>query len=400
MPRTAQEQRDSIASSPAQQRSATESRRTVIHRIIRWLLPAAVVVGASVFGFQIGSLRHQLAQTPALVVSQRSLDFGEAWAQAAFRWTLPITNTTGREIEIRENRSSCRCTAVEPSHLVIPPGQTRTVTLTLDLMPKTQEEASQPVRNLSVTLTPQVPSVPERFRWELHGRIRNPLSVSPRALSVEVVRGTGLQWRDVKVTPEIPLSELQATANSSVLHPEVEHPSDAKEPFVLHVGVVPTSTTGRHELKVVLKPVAEEFGRLPEVTVPVIVGVVEDVQAIPHLIAFGGLPVGETGEDTVILSSRTGKPFQLLEIDCDAEAGIQAGPIGGSPGATESAAQFRVRQLAKRLKAQTSRVRFHVVQNRDVDPVEISVEVRYYGLPRIGIDGNRTQLGRIGRREP
>lgn len=96
------------------------------------LLAAAGRWAGSIFSLS----KPDNATGPALVVAEGHLDFGEALDQSAFRWVLPIENRGTADVNITGFGKSCSCAEVTPKALVIPAGETREVTLSLDLRPQ------------------------------------------------------------------------------------------------------------------------------------------------------------------------------------------------------------------------------------------------------------------------
>jgi hypothetical protein len=68
-----------------------------------------------------------------LVVAAKYLDFGEAWEDLHFQWTVPVENKSNKKIHIEKMATSCDCVATEVSNVLIPVGETRKITFTLDL---------------------------------------------------------------------------------------------------------------------------------------------------------------------------------------------------------------------------------------------------------------------------
>src|ERR1022692_2800795 len=133
-----------------------------------WLIVAAVLIGATTCGLLprwMASVHPPLAlMDPArekspndagLAVAPASLDFGLAWEDSSFHWPLPVENRTGEDVEITQFVPSCSCTSVQPDSLLIPAGQTRETTLTLDL---TEEKLGSHdlTRDFEVRISPRL----------------------------------------------------------------------------------------------------------------------------------------------------------------------------------------------------------------------------------------------------
>ena len=90
----------------------------------------------------------------------------------AFRWTLPIQNSTDRDISIRSIGGTCTCTKMQPRSLVIPPHEVRVVDLTIDLRARTSADAHRMTRPFEVDIDAQLDATSATFayaHWKLRG---------------------------------------------------------------------------------------------------------------------------------------------------------------------------------------------------------------------------------------
>ena len=70
------------------------------------------------------------AQTPAaprIALSQESWNFGEIWHPQGVNLTLIVTNEGNATLELKDVRTTCGCTLVEPGRKSVPPGETTDV---------------------------------------------------------------------------------------------------------------------------------------------------------------------------------------------------------------------------------------------------------------------------------
>lgn len=130
-----------------------------------------------------------------LKVAPERLDFGEVWVQDKFQWTLPITNTSSEPVEVLDIRSSCSCTSIEPTSLVIAPGATVDVKLTLDLTTLDPKEAAKDIRPFDMRVVPVIKGGLAQYTgWEVQGVVRNPLAFVPPSVDFgddAVIQGKG-----------------------------------------------------------------------------------------------------------------------------------------------------------------------------------------------------------------
>jgi hypothetical protein len=116
-----------------------------------------------------------------LTTSLDRLDIGEVWEAKGFRWTLPVTNCSEQDLKIKEWGGSCNCTAISPSSLTIPAGETREITVVLDLTDYKQTERNTSIRTFSAEIVPVVCRMDgvriTTVGWNLQGRIRSALGL-------------------------------------------------------------------------------------------------------------------------------------------------------------------------------------------------------------------------------
>lgn len=268
---------------------------------LRRLAPIASVLALAALGgalLGIGDLTGSLtgfsrdgsAPSDALVVSPESLDFGEAWAQDDFEWTVPIRNRSNTPILIQDLSTSCRCTSAEPRYLEIPPQATREVFLRLNLTPTSPEEAAVAVRDFGVFLYPPIPGVPPRqVRWHVHGRVRNQLTVSSRLVNFLLVRGTPPSSQAVVVKSAKPLRNLAARSGVGGAELHVQQTAAGDRECEYQVNITPPADLplGAFDFVVELVPELADGSSLPAMPLKVIGQVVEDSQAIPAAIVAG-----------------------------------------------------------------------------------------------------------------
>ncbi|MCH8045203.1 MAG: DUF1573 domain-containing protein, partial [Planctomycetes bacterium] len=164
---------------------------------IRWwqaVLLLCLFVSATGLGIYWGQT-HIVAgiENGFLEVDPEHLDFGEVWVQDKFQWTLPITNTSSEPVEVLEFRSSCNCLSIEPKTLVLAPGETSDVHLTLDLTTRNPEQAAKASRRFSVRIAPIITGGLAQYTgWEIQGQVRSVFTVVPLPIEFgrELVRGT------------------------------------------------------------------------------------------------------------------------------------------------------------------------------------------------------------------
>ncbi len=102
-------------------------------------------------------------------------NLGEIWETADFVWEIPVENRAGHSITIDRISSSCSCTAITPSSLVIPPEQSRPLSVHIDLTTG-RKPGTEPVpRELRLAIQPMARSGGKWTplgNWEFHGKVK------------------------------------------------------------------------------------------------------------------------------------------------------------------------------------------------------------------------------------
>ncbi|WP_162666105.1 DUF1573 domain-containing protein [Gemmata massiliana] len=250
-----------------------------------------------------------------LTVDSSSLDFGEVWETDKFDWAVPVTNRSANSVDISRWGSSCNCTAVQPSSLRLSPGETKTITVRLDLTQTLYyQQAAQPV---AVSLLPIVAEQNSRRSWQLSGTVKPLLRKQPN-----------LVFGPLSAAAQ-PLSPLQTAL--SFVQPIETVSVECDSPYVTAV-VVPsrddavrsdvrvefrfarTIPFGTHPFKLALRGTFSSPRSEYSTQLQGNVSVVTDVQAQPAEALFAARTVGETCEEEIRLISLTGRPFRIESL--------------------------------------------------------------------------------------
>jgi hypothetical protein len=315
---------------------------------------------------------------PSLIsAAEDRLNFGDMWEDEHFAWTIPVTNIHHDPIQIEAISTSCTCAVAEPRTFALTPGQTREVRLTLNLVPRTGEPTNEP-RSFStnVTFTTTAKGL---------GAARETLVISGRVLPVLELRPREPSFGETPdrvqppppitfaVAPQVHLQTLSAISETpgyqaAVLPPEIESPGE------LLVRVTPTTTkpAGPMTATVRLEPLGPNGEPLPPRRVTVRGRVAADVTVDPPQVSFSGRTVGESGEETLTVSSRTGRTLNLERVTVQGEGlNVERLPSGG----------LRVRQIVATAGEIHGRVEL-VVRPEGDGPVTVTVPVIGYGTSR------------------
>jgi len=130
------------------------------HRLPILLVAVCLAVTAGVvIGLAVVSANTKTADTTAapptfLTVPANKLNVGEVWETKNAQFLLPIMNSTNRPLEIQDFESSCDCGEITPRNVKLPPGGTATVTVTMNLLPRTNRQLGMARRQFGTAVKP------------------------------------------------------------------------------------------------------------------------------------------------------------------------------------------------------------------------------------------------------
>ena len=298
------------------------SARMVVRRRERLLLVLVLLVRTSQGIFGLGRSRPRRSSF-GLQVASEYLDFGKVPVQENFPWTLPIQNTSPRDVEVLDIKTSCGCASIEPRSLVIPAGKTVSVRFTLDLTTQEPKAAVLHSREFAMQVVPVIKgALAGIVNWQVQGRIWCPLVISPPTLEFaegSLVKGTPFEFKSVRVVSQQPLKNLMPEYEPTFARAHVVPVVGDACRFQLNLAPAETLGVGEHEFAVMLKGIAQNGTVLPSVPLSVSAHVAHDVQLVPAEIRFHAVTVGDTARETVVLHSRTGKSFRVAEVRAEPE---------------------------------------------------------------------------------
>jgi len=292
----------------------------------------------------IARRRSSVESNAGITIVEDALDFGEAWVQESFEWTLPFHNSTDQGIEVVDVRVSCNCVEIEPTSFPLPPKQTVPVHLSLNLMPSGNEIGSQPLRDFSVRIVPVTKNtMPGQLGWELRGSVRSPVYVSASVIDFaeNLVLGQTFKPQSVTVKCHAPMQELKADCDSDlasaelirVVTPNSRSSPGSSAPGEYEVRVTPSQTLpeGRFDFRIQLMGKTAEGESFPAIPVRVVGRVVSDVRGLPESLRFGTVAAGDVVEGAVELFSLSGDVFAV--------SSVKLGPnvLGVEPASSEPA---------------------------------------------------------------
>jgi hypothetical protein len=300
----------------ANQSNSTTSRQVAPSRRNQWLLPLGTVVVLLAAGVVLSTLRRDRS-TDLLRADPGALDFGVVWSDESFSWTVPLQNESGRELTIRDVQASCGCGAVKtepPLPCTVPSGASAQLKLLLDLTPSPSSPPTRERREIEATFRLEVEhSLPVAFT--LRGRVRD--AIAPEAQTIEfgetLSRGVPFASRHVVVRELVPLSQLAAECDPAVGSVRV---SSLAEDHGKHKVVFlpnPQLPEGSFAAVIKLTSTTVDGEVLPAVSIPVAGNVLPEIRCIPPGLDVGVHAIGDTVEESVVLQSSGGRPFEILD---------------------------------------------------------------------------------------
>lgn len=323
-----------------------------------------------------GEEESNLAQ--AIDVGPVYLDFGEHGFEENLTWTLPLRNTTDQEIEIMSFNTTCGCSEISPDSLILPPQETREVTMILDLHPQTQEEISQVVRLLRIRVTPVVRGgLPEQVEWVVSGRVINPFQFSPEFVNYgdNLVHGTPHETTEVEVHSRQPMEDISAECESTLAKVTIDRiSSENQQDFKLRIEPSENLPVGDREFNVIVRGTSSKDGDQYSGGLRVNMPVLAPVTVSPRVISLGALPVGQRATREVTLKSRDEKLFEIVDIESDAQIQISPEPDSDLPNV------YRVEVEGQKPGLTFGVVTFRVRTEPGADTYDLPLRVSVYGV--------------------
>lgn len=318
--------------------------------------------------------------TDTVMVDEERLDFGEAWEDSQFRWTVPIANRTARQVVIAGFAASCSCVSIEPQTLDLLPGQTAVLTLTLDLTKGRPLGKEVSAWDYEEQVVPQIVGVaPGQVRWTVRGRVNSVLQLS----------STVLDWGELVSGAKVQRKRIEARSNLSPVRwgtkhdPELlavrlmRHPED---PRTIEIEVAPSNTLlhGPFDMVLEIDVTTSEGRRMPARSVRARGWVVGEICPLPAEVHFGPQLLEEKIEEIVSLNPPSGKRITLEGVQTQSPD-IIATRADMRGAADQNVQGVRIRQTITKLGLQTAVVEI-VARSEDGRVYRVPVQVSYYGM--------------------
>lgn len=340
-----------------------------------WILPVLIITGGAALGAWFASVRNRSTE-PALVIAPEDLDFGEAWVQDGFEWTVPVSNVGDRDIDVLRVAGSCDCSRITPGHFVLAPGETKKLLVALRLLPKRPGQVDAEAWDFSVDLRFETRTAPPgTLSWTLHGRVRNSLSIAPHVVETQLITGEPDQTVTAVVSSRNRLSALTATCDPALARVSVDLDQNGSE-YVISVTPNMPPEPGPFQFNVNLHPIAGDGTALPAVPLPVRGTLVEDVAALPPVLLVDAAQTNpRPAEKELVLTSHSGKGFRVVGIEQD-DDGLNVRAASGKADNTDSAQAFLVSRAGVP-ETSDCEVRFEVLREGETIPRTVPVVIHY-----------------------
>jgi hypothetical protein len=313
-----------------------------------------------------------------LVVADHNLQFGEVWENGVFEWKITIENPTQNDVAIDSIATSCSCLSLEPTTLVIHAGRHADVQLKINaaLAPQ-QKNESAAAKDIEVMIVPHIrDALPQQSGWIVRGHIRTLLNLEPATIRFDdLIEGQQHRTATAVVRPAIKLQSLNAVCPADRATVEVSQEKGGDGIYKVKVTPRQTLSPGTFRFEVTLMPVGSEKTRLPDVRLPVECIILPEVQSLPQAWLVGANPVGEVVTETVVLTSLTGKAFEVSDVDVvsnelSVEPMAKTSPLGKA---------FRLTLRVSKLGEQKRTVTFSI-RMQDGKVAKVPLCVNYVGL--------------------
>ncbi len=305
------------------------------------------------------------------------LDFGEVWEDDKFQWTIPITNQGDQPVSVKDFVNTCICSSIEPRKFVILPNETGEVRVTLDLRPGRDIRFDLTPFNFDLDVTPILE--PGRASWKMQGKVRPAVRFERPLLDLgsrsEWAAPWPAQWVAVLVPPEV--ERLIASSGNPYFEVQVQRSNGKKRRFTLLVEPRKELPCADYSFEVLVTPKLNGEKPLPAQRLAVRGSVVRDLQASLPQVVFGARRIGEKAEETLTLTSLTGRGFKVVGV-ANSLRGLQVIPGTGTSVAKNHT--YQLRQSVDAVGDQSGQVTFSC-RTADGLSADVVIPVSYHGLP-------------------
>lgn len=316
-------------------------------------------------------------QRSSLEIESDHLNFGMAYAQRGYPWTLPVTNHSSQVVKIKEIKSSCACTALEPRCLNIPPGGTEEINVTLNLTQKDEKTAELPIRPFLARLLPIIEG--RRLGdivWELRGNVSNELRLNPTSVlygQTSLVRGRPIPTKTVNLESTKPLKSVEASCDNSMGSVTVVPRGRDNRRYEIAVSPNEELPLGRFQFRIPAIATTSHDERLPPLYLYVRGTIYPDIQAFPRELSLGQQYLNRPVVADVVLASARREAFAVMEV----QHGHDVASVAPQNSEASHKHGFTVTVVPTGVAQQESHLDF-IIQKPGAEPQRVAVRIRYY----------------------
>jgi hypothetical protein len=268
------------------------------------------------FAFAPAAEKTPGENAPGSALIANSLDFGEVWEDARFKWVISVENQSAEEVRIDQFGASCICTEISPKSLAIPPGESRDLQLTINLTASGSKKGTAPpeIEDFAVDVKPYTRSDGNRVplpEWQVKGKVKRVLYLAKPYVDLgkHSDRVQAIEPQNVTATACAPVTRLSFYSPSNFFAAEAKRDGKNFEIAIRPRGSLPP---GLYIAEVAVTAYLADATALKSISIPVRLEVLADIQATPPQVLFGARKIGESCEEAIGLRSLTDMPFQVL----------------------------------------------------------------------------------------
>jgi hypothetical protein len=269
--------------------------------------------------------------------------------------------------------NSCSCTQIEPRQLVLEPGETTEIQVQLDLRlsKRLKPPALEP---FEILLQPRTAEGRTLADFKLTGRVKPPFWLGAPSLDFGE-RSDRETFPPLMVEGQLAegIERIEWTSRENRL--EVTMQAGKANTFTLNVAPPLPSEYGIKTVDLIATPITRDGQKLPSLAVPVRWNRVPDIQADPPQVLFGSHPVGESLEDAITLTSRSGAAFTVERVE-HAVPGLSV-----ERDAKSETTQYLLKQKIEMVGQQSGTIHIHI-RYEDGSTTVREVPVSSFGYAR------------------
>ncbi len=256
-----------------------------------------------------------------LFVDPQELQLKDLWYQDQVHFKFTIHNSSEKEIKIRDFRTSCSCTSVEPKSVTIPAHASQVV----DCLWKPTNSSISQIDRFSGSFSAQILPICEDREghalanrgWSFSGRVHQQLKLSTARITFEngaLTAGEQFPEKLIEVTLSPWVTQITATFDESIIRCHLDRVDPQK--YILRVHPIESLNAGELDTNISLVCSNSEFEPIPTVVVPVRGRIGQDVFVTPELLDIGFVEAGNATEEDIAIQSKSLRRFTVDKAVC------------------------------------------------------------------------------------